>query len=220
MSKSLFSLLHDLALPYPKGILQIGASYGQEIVEFQNQGVSNAVLIEPLPEPFAYISNLCKNIPGYIAFNALCSEASGLEHTFHIANNGGQSSSILKPAKHLEVFDFVKFESTIKITSTTVDEIIQFLNSNNYSSVTSNLDTLYMDVQGAEFRVLLGSPKTLKQINYIYTEFLRGELYQGTESLATYCSLLDAHGFTLNYLEFERHHHANVLFIRKSLIGL
>jgi FkbM family methyltransferase len=220
MSTNLFSLLSNLELPLPRGILQVGASYGQELEDFIGHGIKKALLIEALPEPFEHISQICQKTPGYIAFNGLCSEASGIEHVFHIASNGGQSSSILKPIKHLEIFDFVKFEEEIRLRSTTVDDIIQFLIQNNYSSITDDLDTLYMDVQGAEFKVLLGSPRTLKQINYIYTEFIRGNLYQDTLPIESYCALLDAHGFTLNNLNFNKFHHADVLFIRKDLLSL
>jgi len=220
MSLDLFEKINNLHLPKPSGILQVGASYGQEIEYFIENGIKNALLIEPLPEPFAYISEICRKLPGYIAFNGLCSEASGQEHKFHIASNGGQSSSILKPDKHKDIFSFVNFEENVSMRSTTLDDILHFLISNGYSNVIDNLDTLYMDVQGAEFKVLLGSPRTLKNINYIYTEIIRGELYQGMQSLDTYCSLLEAHGFTLNNLNFNEYHHADVLFVRKSILNL
>lgn len=220
MPLPLFETLESLNLPKPKGILQVGASYGQELEMFIKNGVNYALLIEPLPEPFAYISEICRKLPGYIAFNGLCSETSGQEHKFHVASNGGQSSSILEPSKHKDIFSHVKFDDEVIMHSTTLDEIFQFLNSNGYSKIIDNLDTLYMDVQGAEFRVLLGSARTLKKINYIYTEIIRGELYEGMQSLDTYCSLLEAHGFTLNNLNYNAYHHADVLFIKKDLLGL
>ena len=220
MANVLFDMLRAAELPIPKGILQVGASYGQELQEFLETGITAGVLIEPLPEPFAYISELCKNIKGFIAFNALCSDSSGESHTFHVASNGGQSSSIMKPNKHLEMFDYVKFEHTVQLFSTTVDEIISFLDQNKHQAVTTQLDTLYLDVQGAEFKVLLGAPRTLKQINYIFAELIRGDLYEEAVPLASYCALLEAQGFTLNYLNFNKYHHADMLFVRKSILSL
>lgn len=220
MSSILFDTLKACELPDPKGILQVGASYGQELQTFFNHHISYCLLIEPLPAPFAYISDICTRTPGYIAFQALCTESPGQIFNFHVASNGGQSSSILLPHKHKELFDSVKFEEDIELTSTTVDDIISFLDSNGYNSITKALDTLYMDVQGAEFRVLLGAPKTLKNINYIYTEIIRGDLYKDMVSLSSYCSLLEFHGFTLNNLNFNKYHHADALFVRKSLLGL
>ena len=220
MSNILLNILLDAALPPPTGILQIGASYGQEFDSFIEAGIKYGILVEPLPEPFSYISRLCQKTPGFIAFNALCSDASGEKHIFHVASNGGQSSSIMKPKHHLEIFDYVTFEKTVELVSTTTDEIIRFLEANGYQSITRQIDTLYMDVQGAEFKVLLGSPRTLRNINYIFAEFIRGDLYENTVALDSYCSLLDAQGFTLNYLKFNKYHHADMLFIRKSLLSL
>ena len=220
MPKTLFDVLSAADLPFPKGILQVGASYGQEFQSFLESGIVAGVLIEPLPDPFSHISELCKRNKGFIAVNALCSDTPGEKNTFHVASNGGQSSSIMKPQKHLEMFDFVKFETSVELYSTTVDDVISFLDKNGHAAVTQQLDTLYMDVQGAEFKVLLGSSRTLRQINYIFAELIRGDLYEGAVSLANYCALLDAQGFTLNYLNFNKYHHADMLFVRKKILSL
>jgi len=220
MSNILFEILAAAELPMPKGILQVGASYGQELGSFIENGITAGLLIEPLPKPFSHIAELCKSMQGFIAFNALCSESSGEKHAFHVASNEGESSSIMKPNKHLEMFNYVKFDETVEISSTTVDEILKLLEGRGHHAITNKLDTLYMDVQGAEFKVLLGAPRTLKQINYIFSELIRGNLYDDLVPLANYCALLDAKGFALNYLKFNKYHHADMLFVRKSLLGL
>jgi len=177
-------------------------------------------MIEPLPGPFAHIASLCQSMPGYVAFNALCGDSSGEKHLFHVASNDGASSSILKPLRHFEVYGSVKFDETIELVSTTVDDILQFLEGQGFGGVVAELDALYMDVQGAEFKVLLGAPRALKRVKYIFAELIRGELYEGGVSLANYCALLDAQGFTLNYLNFNKEHHADMLFVRKSELSL
>jgi hypothetical protein len=130
------------------------------------------------------------------------------------------SSSVLAPKDHLQVFDYVKFEQTIELVSTTVDDIVTLLNNNGHAGTVRQLDTLYMDVQGAEFKVLLGAGRTLKRIDYIYTELIRSELYEGMQPLSAYCALLDAQGFVLNKLDYNAQHHADALFVRKGLLGL
>lgn len=137
-----------------------------------------------------------------------------------MASNGGMSSSILPPKKHLEIFEQVRFGQTIEINSTTVDDLMAFLKLHGYGPVTDALDTMYMDVQGAEYKVLLGAPRTLQRMNYVYMEHIRCELYEGMQPLASYCALLESQGFTLNNLNFNAQHHAEALFIRKSLLGL
>jgi hypothetical protein len=54
---------------------------------------------------------------------------------------------------------------------------------------------LVMDVQGFEGRVLKGATETLKQMNFVYTEVNRDEVYQG-------CTLVDELDELLS--EFER----------------
>jgi len=220
MSINLFDTLQAVGLPAPRGILQIGASYAQELKDFLERGVRCGVLVEPLPEPYGHIAALCKQLPGFVAFNALCTDTAGEKHTFHVASNGGQSGSIMKPTGHLKMFDFVKFDNTVELVSTTADDIMAFLAAKGHGAVTQGLDTLYMDVQGAEFKVLLGAPRTLKQMNYIFMEIIRGDLYAGAVPLASYIALLDAQGFTLNNINFNPQHHADAVFVRKSLVGL
>ena len=220
MSIDLFNTLQSVGLPAPRGILQVGASYAQELQRFLEAGVVAGVLVEPLSEPFQHVASLCRQLPGWVAVNALCSDVAGETHTFHVASNGGMSSSMLKPKGHLEVFDYVKFEQTTELVSTTVDDILALLDANGHQGVTGQLDTLYMDVQGAEFKVLLGAGRTLKRINYVFMELIRGDLYEGTLSLATYCSLMEAQGFTLNNINFNAEHHADALFVRKRVLGL
>ena len=217
---NIFEMLKSVQLEGPKGILQVGASYGQELEMFINNGVKACVMIEPLPEPFAHIGGICKQIPNFVAVNALCSDVAGEKHKFHISSNGGMSSSILKPTGHLREFDYVKFDQETEIVSSTVDDVISFLSSNGHATITNQMDTLYMDVQGAEYKVLLGACSTLRSIRYISMEFIRGELYEGGETMQTYCAFLEAQGFTLNNLNFNEHHHADALFIRKSILGL
>lgn len=217
---NLFELLKSVNLEGPKGILQVGASYGQELDMFLNNGVKAGILIEPLPEPFAHIGNICKQIPNFVAINTLCTDVAGETHKFHVASNGGMSSSILKPTGHLKEFDYVKFEQDVELVSSTVDDVMAFLASNGHAAVTNQMDTLYMDVQGAEYKVLLGAVRTLRSIRYISMEFIRGDLYEGGETMQTYCAFLEAQGFTLNNLNFNEHHHADALFVRKSILGL
>ena len=220
MKYNLFDFLEYLHQPHPNGILQVGASYGQEIILFKEKNVNNCIMIEPLEEPFKYISNICKQTPGFVAVNCLCSDYENQIIDFHIASNYGQSSSINAPKKHLEVFDYVKFDKIIKMSTTTVDHVAKLLEENGHKDIVNNIDTLYIDVQGAEYKVLLGSLKTLKQIKYIYFELIRGDLYENASDLKVYMNFLESQGFLLNNLNFNSEHHADALFVRANLLGL
>ncbi|MCW7539428.1 FkbM family methyltransferase [Aquabacterium sp. A7-Y] len=220
MSIPLFETLQSLDLAPPQGILQLGASYGQELPLFLDKGVAHGVFIEPLPQPYAHLAQACQRIAGYVAVQALCTDESGKRYTFHLASNGGMSSSILPPANHLKVFSDVKFEGTVELVSHTVDDVTAFLSANGHQATVAQLDTLYMDTQGAELKILMGANRTLKSIKYIFTEVMRAELYAGQTPFSSFCAWLDASGYTLNNVYFDRHHAGDALFIRKDVLGL
>lgn len=221
MPFSLFPHLRELKLPAPVGVMQVGASYGQELKEFLENGIRCGVFIEPLPEPFAQLSSTCQQIPNFVAVNTLCADFVGGKHTFHVASNGGMSSSILPPSQHLKLYDDVRFPTTLELVSSTVDQVVAAMRNAGHGAVIDAIDLLYMDTQGAEYRILLGANGLLPQIKYIYTEVMRGELYQNQVPFLAYCSHLDAIGFTLNDVYFACPAHAgNALFIRKDVVGL
>ena len=221
MNFDLFPRLRTLNVPMPRGVLQVGASYGQEMREFLENGIQAGVFVEPLPEPYAHLSGICRQIPNYVAVNTLCADVPGTKFTFNVASNGGMSSSILKPDQHLSLYQGITFDNTVELVSSTVDQVSQFLRDNGHGAVVDTLDLLYMDCQGAEYRILLGANGTLRQIKYIYTEVMRGSLYAGQVPFPIYCAHLEAVGFTLNDVHFEYPEQAgNALFIRKDVLGL
>jgi FkbM family methyltransferase len=218
---SLFPTLRALNVPMPTAVLQVGASYGQEMQEFIDNGIRCGVFIEPLAAPYEHLSGLCKQLPNFIAVNTLCADAPGQQFTFHLASNGGMSSSILEPGAHLEVNPGVAFTGTVQLTSSTLDQVAAFLRAHQQAAVVDALDLLYMDCQGAEFKILQGAPAMLRQVKYIYTEAMRGNLYKDQVPFLAYCNFLDAVGFTLNDVHFDHPALAgNALFVRKDVLGI
>jgi FkbM family methyltransferase len=218
MTIDLFHVIHDLALPPPAGILQVGASCGQELAWFRSNAVAYGVFIEPLDEPFSSLAAVCRTTSGFVAVQTLCTEESGKKYQFHVASNQGMSSSILAPANHLHIFENVQFQLTLEVFSNRLDDVISFLESVGYKHITDNLDTLYMDTQGAELRVLMGAGRILNSIRYIFTEVTRNDLYIGAPSLQDLLHFMDLHGFTLNNVYFNRNQYGDALFIRKDLL--
>ncbi|MEJ6000556.1 FkbM family methyltransferase [Paucibacter soli] len=221
MTFSLFPRLRELGLPAPIGVLQLGASYGQELREFAENGIRAGVFVEPLPEPFANLAKNCSLVPNYIAVNTLCAETAGKTYPFHVASNGGMSSSILAPGTHLAVNPGVHFTHTINVVSSTVDDVLALVQANGRAAAVQALDLMYLDCQGAEFQIFRGAARSLPQFKYIYTEVMRNELYAGQVPFLSYCHFLDAVGFTLNDVYFGYPEQAgNALFIRKDLVAV
>lgn len=86
------------------------------------------------------------------------------------------SSSLKRPAKHLELYPWVKFEQTAKVKVTRLDTFAA-------GAKLGTVDFIWADVQGAEDQLVAGGQETLARTRYLYTEFNDQELYQGQVGL-------------------------------------
>ena len=167
-----------------KGIVHIGAHYGEEIQEYVDNGIQNISVFEPLSDNFNTLAqrleNINADIQGYQV--ALGSEKSTA--TMYLSSNEAQSSSILKPKEHLEHHPNVTFDGTEEVEVDLLD---------NFDIRGANF--MNIDVQGYELEVFKGGQKTLEQIDYVYCEVNRGEMYEGNPMIEELDEYLNVYGF-------------------------
>lgn len=149
------------------GIIHVGGHYGEEVPEYVSNGIRNIAIFEPISSSFdvmeSNLSNLNANIKGYQV--ALGSEEKTAD--MYISSNKAESSSILKPKKHLIQYSDITFDQTESVEVKTLD---------SYSF--SGYNFINMDVQGYELEVLKGAKETLKNVDYVYCEVNRDEVYE------------------------------------------
>jgi 2-O-methyltransferase len=93
-----------------------------------------------------------------------------------LAKGWDLSGSIRKPKEHLRIHPWIKFDETITVATSTLDE---WADRQNIGII----DFIWMDVQGAEKDVIRGARRTLARTRYLYTEYGSFELYEGQASL-------------------------------------
>jgi len=86
------------------------------------------------------------------------------------------SGSIRKPAKHLEVHPWCRFDRVISVEITTLDKWCA-------EQGVEKIDFIWMDVQGAEIDVIRGGSAALAKTRFLYTEYSDLELYAGQANL-------------------------------------
>ena len=151
------------------GVIHIGAHYGEEVPNYVKVGIENIVLFEPLKENFEVLK---KNILPYSNFNikkyqvALGNKSTSI--IMNLSSNNLESSSILKPKQHLNLYPDITFDRTEEVELQKLDDY----NCKNYNFIN-------MDVQGYELEVLKGAKDTLNHIDYVYCEVNRDEIYEG-----------------------------------------
>ena len=93
------------------------------------------------------------------------------------------SGSYLVPKVHLDRHPTINFLGSTKVGRTTLD---------NWAS-TKNIELInliWMDTQGAEFKILTGASQVLKKCLYIFMEYSIFELYSGQMTLKSMLKLL------------------------------
>lgn len=95
------------------------------------------------------------------------------------------SGSICRPTGHLDYSPWCKFNTTIKVPTTTLDDwAMAFLPAG------TAVDLLWIDVQGAEGRVFRGGQRTLARTRWVKAEAHAGEMYEGQPTEAEMLALL------------------------------
>ncbi len=166
------------------GAIHIGGHRGQEYVFYKDVGLLNVVFIEPQPDNFKILSENVGN--ECLLFNVALGNFEGKTDMFVENANQGQSSSILQPYKHIKQYPNIVFNSKIEVPITKLDSLPLDRSLYNFINI---------DVQGYELEVFKGSSETLNNIDYVYAEVNRAELYRGGAFVEDIDKFLGNYGF-------------------------
>lgn len=196
-----------------KGVIHVGANAGQERDLYARHGL-RVVWIEALPNVFEELKTNIASYPGQIAVRGLLTAHDNETHVFHVANNNGQSSSILDLKYHKDIWPEVHFVDKIEMQSVTLPTLLA---SNNID--VSRYDALVMDTQGSELLILQGAGNLLERFAFIKTEAADFESYENCATVSSLCDFVAAKGFRLAGREKFAEHpnlgaYYDVLFVR------
>ena len=171
---------------YIKGVAHVGAHFGQEFNVYKQLGINNVIFFEPCASTF---QKLKQNIAdAAILVNTALGNMIGEIEMYTETFNSGQSSSLLKPLKHLAEFPLIEFNGREKVSITKLDTFLYHGDDYNF---------LNIDVQGYELEVLKGGAEYLNAIDYIVTEVNRDEVYKN-------CARIEEIDDFLKNYNFER----------------
>lgn len=169
-----------------RGVIHIGAHFGEENRVYDALNIKNRIFFEPLTSNFSVLSERIKGkFP--IIKKALGAENKKVSMYVESANKG-QSSSILKPILHLTQYPQIKFDGKEEVEMARLDDLGIDFDKYNFMSI---------DVQGYELEVFKGAKKALKRIDYIVSEINRDELYENCAKVEDLIEFLKPYGFAL-----------------------
>jgi hypothetical protein len=105
----------DRFLNHVSGIVHVGANTGQERELYESLGL-HVLWVEPIPEVFTQLETNIARFRNQRALQALVTDVDDREYEFHIANNGGASSSILELKQHRDIWPGVEYTRAFKVT--------------------------------------------------------------------------------------------------------
>ncbi len=83
------------------------------------------------------------------------------------------SGSIKEPTGHLEMHKWCRFDARNNVPAVRLDTW-----AGEFLEADTEIDLIWMDVQGAEAEVFEGAKNTLNRVQYIFTEYSDRELYK------------------------------------------
>jgi FkbM family methyltransferase len=187
-----------------KGIIHVGAHYGEEISEYIENGIQDIVLFEPLSECFDVLAQKVMTLNANIEGHQVALGSAPGTATMYLSDNEKQSSSILKPKVHLTHHPHVKFDGTEEVEVDLLD---------NFD--TKDYNFLNMDVQGYELEVLKGATETLKRVDYVYCEVNRDEVYEGNAYVEELDEFLSSYGMERVETSWEGQIWGDALYVKK-----
>lgn len=169
---------------YINGIIQVGANKGQEL-SLLNKYSENIYLFEPLKSIYVDLVKHASRFKNVKTFNFALGSENSSKAMFVSSINNSESSSLLKPQKHLKYFPNIEFKEKEIITLKRFDSIVEEFISN----------FLILDVQGYELEVLKGFGEKINDIDYIYTEISLTNLYENNVLINDLDFFLNENGF-------------------------
>lgn len=188
--------------------IHVGAHHAQEHKDYVNAGIKRFVYIEPCAAAFNVLKNKFGAHHHIQLFNVACGDAEGQQVMYTGSQNEGQSNSLLKMNKHLQIHPGITLTTTELVTVKKLDSL---------GLAHKGYQLLVMDCQGYEGRVIKGGLQTLKQMNYVYAEVNKDDVYEDCTKIGELDNLLS---------DFERVETgqwvgdmwSDAFYIRKSLI--
>lgn len=191
MINSIFN--NKFILNHTKGVIQLGASIGEENQYWVKNDINNRIFVEPISDLFPkLVENTKVDNKSIFAFNCAISNYNG-KSNFFISKDSYCSSSLLNFSPiAIKYGETLQTSRVIEVPVFTLDFLIE---KNNIDI--NNFNMLYMDVQGNEYYVIEGATGSLKYIDFIFSEVNYVNLHEKSKLFEDFNNLINGLNFKL-----------------------
>lgn len=177
----------------PNGVLHLGANIGEEAAKYDAHGIKNVIWVEANPDIF---KQLVKNVAQYgHRTHNFCVGNENKETVLHVANNSGQSSSVLDLGTHKRQHPSVHYTHDVEVQMFRIDSLFAKISEEPDKYNLDGIDFLNMDLQGFEGEALEGIGELLHQFKWVYLEVNKADVYKGCKQFGWIENYLKGFGF-------------------------
>ena len=201
-------------LPFNCVVLEAGAHYGTDTINFVKQWPAGKILcFEPNPNAFTKLCENTKQFNNVQRYNLALGDHNGMS-TFHVCyGTGGKSpefegaSSLLPPSPAMEIH----YQGpTIEVPCVILDEWCK-------QNKIDHIDFMWLDLEGFELQALKNSPQILSTVKVIYTETNFFPFRVGTTQYQTLKRFLEQSGFQLLSHWYREGLQGDAIFVKKEI---
>jgi len=195
-----------------KGAIHVGANIGEERSWYNYNGFTKVLWFEPNRDIFLELKKNLKQVPNQKAVNIGIHDYLR-KANLHIANNRGQSSSLLDLGLHAQYHPDVKYIEDQEIKLIRLDDFLK-----DGDEDVKDYNFLNIDVQGTELNVLLSMGDLLKKMNYVYVEVNIQEVYKDCALLPEIDNYLSTFNFVRIMTKMTKAYWGDAFYIKDGYV--
>jgi FkbM family methyltransferase len=188
-----FVRLHNLN---PNGVLHVGAHEAEELDEYIANGFAERTPIIWVEAQTDLAVNLKKKLDPTEnkVYCAVAWDVDGVTKFFNVTSKSA-SSSLFDLDEHKNLYPEIDIVQKIQITTSRLDSTL---------SPNDIFDFVVFDIQGAESQAIEGLGQRINEVNWIFTEVSKRELYAGATLYKDLDSQLSRLGFKRVFTAWDR----------------
>lgn len=193
---------------HPKGVLHVGAHLAEESSDYEAFRWGDVVWVEAQ-------SNLANTLRKSLdstrnsVYEAVIWETDNEIKRFGVASNS-QSSSLLQFSTHSESYPDIKMVEYYEVKTRRLDTLLAKAKIGNF---------LNLDIQGVELNAIKSLGSRLSEIDFIYTEVNRKEVYENCTKVTELDAFLNMSGFKRKATRwYRREGWGDALYVRNEIL--
>jgi len=193
----------------PNGVLHVGAHEAEESAEYTKNNWLPVIWVEAQPRLFQILSKKLDPLQN-VVLNAAVWDESGLIRHLNVTTNS-QSTSLLELGTHSKDYPQITVSEVVEVSTSRLDDLIQKGEFPNF---------INLDIQGVELQALRSLGSSISEIDVVYTEVNKQEVYIGCSDYSDLKKFLNTAGFEEAAIRWvPGKGWGDALFLRKGYLG-